>query len=188
MIYQQYDWCRCYDLIAGFHSIEFLLWTWWPYSWKWHLQIHNFSSRVFHTQMFAIFFCYNITLLQHIFTFSENLKHSMWVLHLENNSQRHISSWFIFWLDINTIPQKHALDFVALQNAPPGAVLVGSITYGTVSTFNKTDGQKQHDPVSYHISYIIPPSKVSNSKSSCHLSIFYHRCCYDDSVGKVGYV
>ena len=128
-----------------------------------------------------LFSYYNSTLLQHFFTFSENLKHSMWVLHLENNSQRYISSWFIFWLDINTIPQKHALDFVALQNAPPGAVLVGSITYGTVSTFNKTDGQKQHDPVSYHISYIIPPSKVSISKSNCRLSIFYHGCCYYDS-------
>lgn len=34
-------------------------------------------------------FYYIIALcLQHIFTFSENLKHSMWVLHLENNSQR----------------------------------------------------------------------------------------------------
>jgi hypothetical protein len=35
---------------------------------------------------------YSSTLLQHFFTFSENLKHSMWVLHLENNSQRYISS------------------------------------------------------------------------------------------------
>ncbi|PUZ76946.1 hypothetical protein GQ55_1G331000 [Panicum hallii var. hallii] len=50
------------------------------------------------------------------------------------------------------------------KNAPPGAVLVGSITYGTVSTFNKKDGQKQHDPVSYRISYIIPPSKVNDDK------------------------
>jgi hypothetical protein len=48
---------------------------------------------------------------------------------------------------------------IPLQNAPPGAVLVGSITYGTVSTFNKKDDQ--HAPVSYNISYTIPPSKVT---------------------------
>ncbi|RCV07666.1 hypothetical protein SETIT_1G263600v2 [Setaria italica] len=50
------------------------------------------------------------------------------------------------------------------KNAPPGAVLVGSITYGTVSTFNKKDDQKQHAPVSYNISYSIPPSKVNDDK------------------------
>ncbi|CAN6252649.1 unnamed protein product [Urochloa humidicola] len=50
------------------------------------------------------------------------------------------------------------------KNAPPGAVLVGSVTYGTVSTFNKKDEQKQHAPVSYSISYTIPPSKVNDDK------------------------
>jgi len=52
--------------------------------------------------------------------------------------------------------------FIALQNAPPGAVLVGSITYGTVSTFNKKGEQNHHAPVSYSISYTILPSKVSS--------------------------
>jgi hypothetical protein len=52
---------------------------------------------------------------------------------------------------------------IPLQNAPPGSVLVGSITYGTVSTFNKKDDQNQHAPASYSILYIIPPSKVSKT-------------------------
>ncbi|KAK3154839.1 hypothetical protein QOZ80_2BG0195730 [Eleusine coracana subsp. coracana] len=50
------------------------------------------------------------------------------------------------------------------KNVPPGSVLVGSITYGTVSTFNKKDDQNQHAPASYSISYIIPPSKVDDDK------------------------
>ncbi|XP_062222524.1 tripeptidyl-peptidase 2 [Phragmites australis] len=50
------------------------------------------------------------------------------------------------------------------KNAPPGAVLVGSITYGTVSSFNKKDVQNQRAPTSYSISYIIPPSKVDDDK------------------------
>ncbi|AQK73347.1 Tripeptidyl-peptidase 2 [Zea mays] len=49
------------------------------------------------------------------------------------------------------------------KNAPPGAVLVGSITYGTVSTFNKKDEQNHRAPVSYSISYTILPSKVRSS-------------------------
>jgi tripeptidyl-peptidase II len=52
---------------------------------------------------------------------------------------------------------------IGLQNAQPGSVLVGTITYGTVSTFNKKDDQNQHAPASYSISYTIPPSKVSSS-------------------------
>lgn len=60
--------------------------------------------------------------------------------------------------------------FIALQNAPPGAVLVGSITYGTVSTFNKKDEQNHHAPVSYSISYTILPSKVSSIE--CASSLF----------------
>ncbi|KAL6911947.1 hypothetical protein ACP4OV_000752 [Aristida adscensionis] len=50
------------------------------------------------------------------------------------------------------------------KNASPGAVLVGSITYGTVSSFNKTGEQNQHAPASYSISYIIPPLKVDDDK------------------------
>jgi tripeptidyl-peptidase-2 len=50
------------------------------------------------------------------------------------------------------------------KNAQPGSVLVGTITYGTVSTFNKKDDQNQHAPASYSISYTIPPSKVDDDK------------------------
>ncbi|KAL6634882.1 hypothetical protein ACP70R_027553 [Stipagrostis hirtigluma subsp. patula] len=50
------------------------------------------------------------------------------------------------------------------KNAPAGAVLVGSITYGTVSSFNKKDEQNQRAPASYTVSYIIPPSKVDDDK------------------------
>uniref|UniRef100_M8AQP4 tripeptidyl-peptidase II n=1 Tax=Aegilops tauschii TaxID=37682 RepID=M8AQP4_AEGTA len=48
------------------------------------------------------------------------------------------------------------------KGAPPGSVLVGSITYGIVSSFNKKD--EQHAPASYSILCIIPPSKVDDTK------------------------
>ncbi|TVU28813.1 hypothetical protein EJB05_20346, partial [Eragrostis curvula] len=48
--------------------------------------------------------------------------------------------------------------------APPGSVLVGSITYGAVSSFSKKDDQNQHAPASYSISFIIPPSKVDDDQ------------------------
>ncbi|KAF0915843.1 hypothetical protein E2562_039168 [Oryza meyeriana var. granulata] len=51
-----------------------------------------------------------------------------------------------------------------LKNVLPGSVLVGSITYGAVRSFNKKDDQNQHAPASYSISYLIPPSKVDNDK------------------------
>ncbi|KQK00668.1 tripeptidyl-peptidase 2 isoform X2 [Brachypodium distachyon] len=50
------------------------------------------------------------------------------------------------------------------KSAPPGAVLVGSITYGIVSSFNKNNEQNQHAPASYSILCPIPPSKVDDSK------------------------
>ncbi|TVU28818.1 hypothetical protein EJB05_20353, partial [Eragrostis curvula] len=50
------------------------------------------------------------------------------------------------------------------KNAPPGSVLVGSITYGAVSSFSKKDDQNQHAPASYSISFIIPPSKVDDDQ------------------------
>ncbi|XP_072983794.1 tripeptidyl-peptidase 2 isoform X2 [Typha latifolia] len=46
------------------------------------------------------------------------------------------------------------------KNAPPGAVLLGSISYGTVTQNNKSDQNNQQSPAIYHISYIVPPSKV----------------------------
>lgn len=49
------------------------------------------------------------------------------------------------------------------KSSPPGSVLVGSITYGVVSSFNKTE-QNQHAPASYSILCVIPPSKVDDNK------------------------
>ncbi|CAL9208048.1 unnamed protein product [Musa hybrid cultivar] len=52
------------------------------------------------------------------------------------------------------------------KNSLPGAVLLGSISYGTISLKNKKDGQNhQQPPVSYHISYLVPPSKIDEEKA-----------------------
>jgi hypothetical protein len=39
--------------------------------------------------------------------------------------------------------------WIGLQNTQPESVLVGNITYGTVSTINKNDNQNQHAMASY---------------------------------------
>ncbi|URD81130.1 Tripeptidyl peptidase II [Musa troglodytarum] len=52
------------------------------------------------------------------------------------------------------------------KNSLPGAVLLGSISYGTTSLKNKKDNQNhQRPPVSYHISYLVPPSKIDEDKA-----------------------
>ncbi|THU55160.1 hypothetical protein C4D60_Mb11t03630 [Musa balbisiana] len=52
------------------------------------------------------------------------------------------------------------------KNSLPGAVLLGSISYGTISLKNKKDNQNhQQPPVSYHISYLVPPSKIDEEKA-----------------------
>ncbi|KAM0869156.1 hypothetical protein ACQ4PT_040859 [Festuca glaucescens] len=48
------------------------------------------------------------------------------------------------------------------KGSPPGSVLVGSITYGIVSSFNKKE-QNQHAPASYSILCVIPPSKIDDN-------------------------
>lgn len=59
-----------------------------------------------------------------------------------------------------------------LQNAPPGAVLLGSISYGTVTLNNKNDTKNnQQSPASYHISYLIPSSKVR--MLVYHITVFF---------------
>ncbi|XP_073111264.1 tripeptidyl-peptidase 2-like [Elaeis guineensis] len=50
------------------------------------------------------------------------------------------------------------------KNSPAGAVLLGSISYGTVTVSSKNDDQNQKPPVSYRVSYLIPPSKVDEDK------------------------
>ncbi|OAY69901.1 Tripeptidyl-peptidase 2 [Ananas comosus] len=62
------------------------------------------------------------------------------------------------------------------KNAPPGAVLLGSISYGTVTLNNKNDTKNnQQSPASYHISYLIPSSKADEDKgkgtSACTKSV-----------------
>lgn len=49
-----------------------------------------------------------------------------------------------------------------LQSCPEGSVLLGAISYGKVSS----DGQEernnpQKNPVSYQLSYFVPPNKVN---------------------------
>lgn len=52
------------------------------------------------------------------------------------------------------------------KNCQPGSVLVGSISYGAVSLSGRKDDQNhpQPSPVSYKISYLIPPPKIDEDR------------------------
>lgn len=51
------------------------------------------------------------------------------------------------------------------KNSPPGAVLLGSISYGSVSLGSKKDENNHpQKPVSYQISFLVPPSKMDEDK------------------------
>lgn len=48
-----------------------------------------------------------------------------------------------------------------LQFSPQGSVLLGAISYGKLSYVEKEEGKNPlKSPVSYQISYIVPPNKV----------------------------
>uniref|UniRef100_A0A2P2LLV1 Tripeptidyl-peptidase 2 isoform X2 n=1 Tax=Rhizophora mucronata TaxID=61149 RepID=A0A2P2LLV1_RHIMU len=47
------------------------------------------------------------------------------------------------------------------KNAPQGSVLLGSISYGKLSSVRQEGG---NPPVSYQVSYVVPPSKVEEDK------------------------
>ncbi|KAK1260823.1 hypothetical protein QJS04_geneDACA001995 [Acorus gramineus] len=62
------------------------------------------------------------------------------------------------------------------KNCPPGSVLVGKISYGKMSLGARNENQNQQpSPVSYHISYVVPPPKLEEDKgkdtSSCTQSV-----------------
>lgn len=136
----------------------------------------------------------------------------MWVHHLEKNFQRYsvlmvynlIRFFFFFtmyqslYLDdqlttisvLNFLVNMLNCTIFVWQNVLPGSVLVGSITYGVVSSFSKKDDQNQHAPASYSISYLIPPSKVSVPDAgslfvSLSALLFLWSCiiCYTASSG-----
>ncbi|KAJ3680504.1 hypothetical protein LUZ60_016782 [Juncus effusus] len=51
------------------------------------------------------------------------------------------------------------------KNASAGSVLVGSVTYGTVTLNSKNGSQNnQKSPASYDLSFVVPPSKVDEDK------------------------
>ncbi|XXG85157.1 hypothetical protein AAC387_Pa11g0297 [Persea americana] len=56
------------------------------------------------------------------------------------------------------------------KNCPAGSVLVGAISYGKLTPRTKKEGQNpQERPVSYPISYVVPPNKIEDDKdiSTC---------------------
>lgn len=62
---------------------------------------------------------------------------------------------------------------VFLQGASAGSVLVGSISYGKVSFGVNNDAKNpEKNPVSYSISYIVPPAQVQYSVIFLNLSHF----------------
>lgn len=53
--------------------------------------------------------------------------------------------------------------FHMLQNSPEGSVLLGAISYGKLSFGVQQEGKNpEKNPVSYRISYLVPPNKVIN--------------------------
>ncbi|OWM79539.1 hypothetical protein CDL15_Pgr022951 [Punica granatum] len=52
-----------------------------------------------------------------------------------------------------------------MQNCPQGSLLVGAISYGKLSSAGSGEGKNpQKNPVSYQISYVVPPNKVEEDK------------------------
>lgn len=65
------------------------------------------------------------------------------------------------------------------KNCPAGSVLVGAISYGKPTLGTKKEGQNpQEGPVSYPISYVVPPNKIEDDKgkdiSTCTKSVSQH--------------
>ncbi|KAJ0970189.1 hypothetical protein J5N97_023066 [Dioscorea zingiberensis] len=50
------------------------------------------------------------------------------------------------------------------KNAPPGSRLTGSISFGSLSLGTKNDNHNQRAPVTYPVSFIIPPLKLEEDK------------------------
>ncbi|KAJ8771388.1 hypothetical protein K2173_026565 [Erythroxylum novogranatense] len=50
------------------------------------------------------------------------------------------------------------------KSAPQGSVLVGSISYGKLSFVGQEGKDPQKNPVSYQVSFVVPPSKVDEDK------------------------
>ena len=49
-----------------------------------------------------------------------------------------------------------------MQNCPEGSVLIGTISYGKVSSAVSEEGKKPNkNPTAYLLSYIVPPPKVN---------------------------
>jgi tripeptidyl-peptidase-2 len=64
-----------------------------------------------------------------------------------------------------------------LQNAPQGSVLLGAISYGKLSLAGQEgEESSQKNPVSYQISYVVPPNKVA------YMSLFFgpYKSFYED--------
>lgn len=50
---------------------------------------------------------------------------------------------------------------IFLQNSPQGSLLLGAISYGKLSSGGQEVGKNPlKNPVSYQLSYIVPPNKV----------------------------
>ncbi|CAH2078424.1 unnamed protein product [Thlaspi arvense] len=52
------------------------------------------------------------------------------------------------------------------KNTPPGSVLVGEISYGKLSFDDKEGKNPKDNPVSYPISYVVPPNKPEEDKKA----------------------
>lgn len=56
-----------------------------------------------------------------------------------------------------------------MQSSPEGSVLLGAISYGKPSVAVQDSGKKQQkNPVSYKISYVVPPDKVLTPATSIY--------------------
>lgn len=117
----------------------------------------------------------------------EQKKHFMWALLRRTNFRRFcIIKSFNYELSIviSSLAEGGELYIISaylvlfLQGASAGSVLVGSISYGKVSFGVNNDGKNpEKNPVSYSISYIVPPAQVIYSVIFLNLS---HFCLFRD--------
>lgn len=105
-------------------------------------------------------------------------KQSIWAHHPKTSSQRYCSAganlyvWCYCW-NCSTVPLITFLQF-SLQ----GSVLLGAISYGKLSYAGKEEGKDPlKNPVSYQISYIVPPNKVNLPEDHCYCYLTYKNVC-----------
>jgi tripeptidyl-peptidase-2 len=63
---------------------------------------------------------------------------------------------------------------IFVQNSTQGSLLLGAISYGKLSYGHREEGKNpQKNPVSYLLSYVVPPNKVEKHSVMYFPLLFY---------------